>query len=84
MSNMVVDEENAGQYYPDFAFCHPLFSENMRIFSDSKVSRFLRSVTKDQAIGFLDDWNRKHDHSQRIYVFRMIRQTRTARPGKST
>ena len=56
MSYMIVDEENAGQYYPDFAFCHPLFSENMRIFSDSKVSRFLRSVTKDQAIGFLDDW----------------------------
>ncbi|WP_022755582.1 hypothetical protein [Butyrivibrio fibrisolvens] len=23
---MIVDEENAGQYYPDFAFCHPLFS----------------------------------------------------------
>jgi len=68
MSYMIVDEENAGQYYPDFAFCHPLFSENMRIFSDSKVSRFLRSVTKDQAIGFLDDWNRKRDHSQRIYI----------------
>lgn len=40
----------------------------MRIFSDSKVSRFLRSVTKDQTIGFLDDWNRKRDHSQRIYI----------------
>ena len=27
---MIVEEENAGQYYPDFAFCHPLFSEGMR------------------------------------------------------
>ena len=39
VSYMIVDEENAGQYYPDFAFNHPLFSENMRIYSDSKVLR---------------------------------------------
>jgi len=65
---MIVDEENAGQYYPDFAFCHPLFSAEMRIFSDSKVSRFLNSVTKDQTIGFLDAWNKKRDHKQRIYI----------------
>ena len=68
VSYMIVDEENAGQYYPDFAFCHPLFSEKMRIYSDSKVSRFLSSVTKDQTIGFLNDWNRKRDHKQCIYI----------------
>lgn len=68
VSYMIVDEENAGQYYPDFAFCHPLFSERMRIYSDSKVSRFLGSVTKDQTIGFLNDWNRKRDHKQCIYI----------------
>jgi hypothetical protein len=65
---MIVDEENAGQYYPDFAFCHPLFSGGMRIYSDSKVSRFLNAITKNQTIGFLDDWNRKRDHKQRIYI----------------
>ena len=65
---MIVDEDNAGQYYPDFAFNHPLFSEKMRIYSDSKVCRFLKSVTKDQMIGFLDDWNKKRDHDQRIYI----------------
>ena len=68
VSYMIVDEENAGQYYPDFAFNHPLFSESMRIYSDSKVCRFLKSVTKDQMIGFLDDWNEKRDHKQRIYI----------------
>lgn len=68
VSYMIVDEENAGQYYPDFAFCHPLFSDRMRIYSDSKVSRFLSSFTKDQTIGFLDDWNRNRDHKQRIYI----------------
>ena len=57
VSYMIVDEENAGQYYPDFAFNHPLFSESMRIYSDSKVCRFLKSVTMDQMIGFIDECN---------------------------
>lgn len=66
---MNVDEENAGQYYPDFAFCHPLFSEGIQIYSNSKVSRFMNLVTKDQIRGFLNEWNWKRDHRQRIYIF---------------
>lgn len=65
---MIVDEDNAGQYYPDFAFCHPLFSEGMRIYSDVKVSRLLNTITREQSIGFLDDWNRRRDHKQRVYI----------------
>lgn len=65
---LIVDEENAGQYYPNFAFNHPLFSDKMRNYSDSKVSRFLRGVSKGQINGFLDDWNRIRDHKQRIYI----------------
>ncbi|MFA6891286.1 MAG: transposase [Sphaerochaetaceae bacterium] len=65
---LLVDEENAGQYYPDFAFCHPLFSDGMKIFTDSKVSRFLASITTDMTIGFLNDWNAKRDHRQRVYI----------------
>ncbi|MCD8293713.1 MAG: transposase [Clostridia bacterium] len=68
MAYMIVDEENAGQYYPDFAFCHPLFSDGMRIYSDVKVSRMLSSIRREQIIGFLDDWNSKRDHRQRIYI----------------
>lgn len=68
MAYLIVDEENAGQYYPDFAFSHPLFSEGMRIYSDSKVSRFLKSVTREQIIGFLNDWNKKRDRKQCIYI----------------
>lgn len=67
-SYMIVDEENAGQYYPDYAFNHPLFSENMHIYSDSKVCRLFRSMTKDQINGFLNEWNKNRDHKQRIYV----------------
>ena len=65
---MIVEEENVAMHYPDFAFCHPLFSEGMKIYSDVKVSRLLNSITKDQIIGFLNDWNRKQDHKQRIYI----------------
>ena len=68
VSYLIVNEENAGQYYPDFAFTHPLLTEKMTIYSDSKVSRLLSSMTKDQCIGFLDDWNRERDHKSRIYV----------------
>ena len=32
---LIIEEENAGQYYPDFAFGHPLFSPGMHIYSDS-------------------------------------------------
>ena len=67
-SYLIVEEENAGQYYPDFAFSHPLFTDKMTIYSDSKISRLLSSMTKDQCIGFLDDWNKNRDHKNRIYV----------------
>ena len=53
VSYLIVDEENAGQYYPDFAYSHPLFSERMKIYSDSTVSRLLASIGKDQTLGFL-------------------------------
>ncbi len=68
VSFMIIDEENVGMHYPDFAFCHPLFSENMRIYSDVKVSRLLNSVSKDSIVGFLNDWNAKRDHKQKIYI----------------
>ena len=68
VSYLIIEEENAGQYYPDFAFTHPLMTEKMTIYSDSKVSRLLSSMTKDQCIGFLDDWNLNRDHKSRIYI----------------
>lgn len=64
----IVTENNAGQYYPDYAFNHPLFTENMRLYSDSKVSDFINSITIDQSITFLNDWNESRDHKERIYI----------------
>ncbi len=68
VSYLIIEEENDGQYYPDYAFTHPLNSKKMTIYSDSKVSRLLSSITKDQCISFLDDWNKHRDHKSRIYI----------------
>jgi transposase len=64
----IITEDNAGMYYPDFAYCHPLFSDKMKIYTDSSVSRLLSSLTKEQSIGFLNAWNKQRDHRQRIYI----------------
>lgn len=61
-------ENNAGQYYPDYAFNHPLLTEAMRIYSDSKVSSFLSSITDDHISSFLNALNSKRNHRERIYI----------------
>lgn len=64
----IVCENNAGQYYPDYAYNHLLFTEGMRIYSDSKVSSFLSSISDDHTCAFLNGWNRKRNHRERIYI----------------
>ena len=34
----LITENNAGQYYPDYAYNHPLFTPGYKIYSDSTVS----------------------------------------------
>ena len=64
----IISENNAGQYYPDYGYNHPLFTEKMRIYSDSKVSDFITRITPDQSIGFLNEWNARRDHREKIYI----------------
>lgn len=64
----IICEYNAGQYYPDYAYNHPLFTERMQMHSDSKVSDFFTSITDEQTIGFLNEWNKARDHRERIYI----------------
>lgn len=51
-SYSIVTEDNAGQYYPDYAYNHPLFSDGMHIYSDSKVSDLLQSMSEDVSADF--------------------------------
>lgn len=64
----IIAENNAAQYYPDYTFNHPLFTNGMKQYSDSTVSDFLNSVTDDQSIGFLNSWNETRNHREKIYI----------------
>ncbi len=64
----IITENNAGQYYPEYAYRYPLFTEGMKVYSDSKVSRFLREVSRDDAIQFQNEWNEGRDHREKIYI----------------
>lgn len=51
-----------------YAYGHPLFTEGMHIYSDTKVSDFLCGMTGEESAGFLNDWNASCDHREKIYI----------------
>ena len=67
-SYAIVTENNAAQYYPDYAYNHPLFTSDMRVYSDSKISGFLRDISRDDSIRFQSEWNKGRDHREKIYI----------------
>ncbi|MDY3022114.1 MAG: hypothetical protein SOS50_08105 [Oliverpabstia sp.] len=41
----IITEGNAAQYYPDYAYNHPLFTPDMKIYSDSTIlSKMCRHI----------------------------------------
>ncbi len=77
----IIAENNAAQYYPDYTYNHPLFTEKMKQYSDSTVLDFLNSVTDDQSTGFLNTWNESRNYHEKKFIFPMILRIRTVRPG---
>lgn len=68
-SYQIICEANEAQHYPDYAWEHPLFTGNMKIYSDTKISEFFRSgmdVNTRQA--FLKWWTDKADKNELIYI----------------
>ena len=64
----IITENNAAQYYPDYAYQHPLFTPNMKAYSDSTISDFLRDLSEDQRQMFLNLWNAERSKRERIYL----------------
>lgn len=64
----IICEDNAAQYYPDYAYNHPLFTENMKIYSDSTISDFLHDMTDDDKIDILNAWNQIRNVNEKIYI----------------
>ena len=63
----IVEEDNRAQHYPNYAFKHPLFAAGMRIYSDSRVSDFLKTMDEGVSASFLNAWNEGRNHRERIY-----------------
>lgn len=64
----IIEENNAGQYYPDYAYEHALFTPDMKIYTDSKVSDFFRKLKSEQSVVFLNSWNKSKNKRQKIYL----------------
>lgn len=66
---LVITEGNTAQHYPDYAYRHPLFTPDMRIYSDSKISSLLKdTISRDDAIAFTEWWNGAKDHRNKVYM----------------
>ena len=64
----IISENNAAQHYPEYAYNHPSLTPRHRIYSDSTISRFLSEINADQGNAFLNRWNDKSNHKERIYI----------------
>ena len=67
-SYYLVTENNAGQYYPDYAYNHPLFTPDYRIYSDSTISKFTNEISLEYSIEFQNEWNTIKKKKDKIYI----------------
>ncbi|MDO4978469.1 MAG: transposase [Eubacteriales bacterium] len=68
VSYYIVTENNVGQYYPDYAYNHPLFTPEYKIYSDSTVSTFTNQITVEESVQFQNEWNSIKKKKDKIYI----------------
>ena len=64
----LISEDNAAQYYPGYTFNHPVFTNEMKRYTDSTVSSFFSNISFDQIAAFLNQWNTGRPHKEKIYI----------------
>jgi hypothetical protein len=64
----LICENNFSQYYSDYAYNHPLFAGDMRIYSDAEVSSVFSSITDIHISSFLNGWNYRKNHRGGIFI----------------
>ena len=64
----IICASNVAQHYPDYAYKHPLFTPEMKIYSDSYISNMFDNLTADHRQRFLDQWNQDRNKRKKIYV----------------
>ena len=67
-SYYLTTENNAGQYYPDYAYSHPLFTPEYKIYSDSTISKFISEITVEDSVAFQNEWNGIKKKKDKIYI----------------
>jgi len=67
-SYYLTTENNAGQYYPDYAYNHPLFTPEYKIYSDSTVSTFISQISVEDSVSFQNEWNAVKKKQDKIYI----------------
>ena len=65
VSYMLIKESSAFQYYPDFAYDHNIRG---RIYSDSFLSKYLKTFSDEEMELFLKGWNTLHNKEMMIYL----------------
>ena len=61
-------ENNSGQYYSDYAYNHPLFSPEDKIYSDDAVSTFISRISMEDSVSFQNKWNAIKKRQDKIYI----------------
>ena len=68
-SYYLITENNAGQYYPDYAYNHPLFTPDYKIYSDATVSSFTNQISADDSVEFQNEWNAIKKKRQNLFSY---------------
>lgn len=63
---LIVSEDNVMQHFPDYEYNHPQFHDST--VSDSYVSELLKDMPISQHEYFLELWNQKQPHNEKIYI----------------
>ena len=71
----IICENNAAQYYSDYAYNHPILTPNHKVYSDSTISRFLSEINDDDRLDFLNNWNTNRNHKDKIYITLVVKST---------
>ena len=69
VSYEIIDESNVMQHFEDYEYNHPLFNENMHIYSDSSISDLLsKNITPDDINTFINAWTKINKSKGKVYI----------------
>ena len=69
VSYEIIEESNVMQHFEDYEYNHPLFNENMHIYSDSSISDLLsKNITPDDINTFINAWTKINKSKGKIYI----------------